>query len=71
MLQEILKKSCKARVQRRVSAQWLIEEYHISIRRASAVVVLALSTFAYQPVDKPEDRLLSACVTEEIAHLRV
>ena len=56
--------------QRRAAAQWLIEEYRISIRRASAVVVLARSTFSYQPVDKPQDRLLSARITD-IAHARV
>ena len=56
--------------QRRAAAQWLIEEYRISIRRATAVVVLARSTFSYQPVDKPQDRLLSARITD-IAHARV
>ena len=34
------------------------------------MVVLARSTFSYQPVDKSQDRLLSARITE-IAHVRV
>ncbi len=66
MLQEVIKKSCRAR---RELAQYLIDAYRISARRACRVVLLARSTFHYRPRPRCDEAPLARI--REIALTRV
>jgi len=41
-------------------AQWLIDKYRISIRRATATVLLGRSTFYYRPSQKDDQVLIGS-----------